>query len=125
MAAQELLRDDGVRVTMLEACSEVGGRVKALTDFVEGHVIDLGAEFVHGQGTILTDLVDEYASRWDLQCEALTEDIFISSYADGGPSHGPTKDGKYGMFYCKGELMNYDDERLFPPEKVLESLATR
>ena len=33
------------------------------------------------------------------------------------------------MFYCKGELMNYDDERLFLPEKVLgaikESLATR
>lgn len=59
MAAQELLNNGGVRVAMFEACSEARGRVKALADFVEGHVIDLVAEFVHGQGTILTDLVDE------------------------------------------------------------------
>jgi monoamine oxidase len=134
MAAQELLQQEEAtddsssspifRVTIVESCSEVGGRVKAVTDFVEGHVIDLGAEFVHGQKTLLTDLLDKYQSRWTqtIKQEPLMEDIFISSYADGGPSPTPTKDGKYGMFYCNGELMNYDDDRLHPLERRLGTL---
>lgn len=126
MAAKELLESDAsFHVTIVEACAEVGGRVKAVTDFIDGgHVIDLGAEFVHGQNTLLTGLIEKYQSRWTerLQGEPLMEDIFISSYADGGPSPTPTKDGKYGMFYCNGELLNYDDERLFPLERLLGTL---
>jgi phytoene dehydrogenase-like protein len=90
MAAHELLlkdntRDD-VRVTLVECNSEIGGRIKGVTDLVEGHVIELGAEFFHGQGTVLTDLVEKYTPRWNLDGEPLYEDIFITSYADGGPS---------------------------------------
>lgn len=126
MAAHELLlkdntRDD-VRVTLVECNSEIGGRIKGVTDLVEGHVIELGAEFFHGQGTVLTDLVEKYTPRWNLDGEPLYEDIFITSYADGGPSPTPTCDGKYGMYYCGGELLSYNDERLHPLERTLGTM---
>lgn len=123
MAAEELLkRRNDVRVTMVESCSQVGGRVLALRDFVEGHVIDLGAEYIHGKDTLLTRVVNRYAPRWKHHAEPLTEEQFISSYADGGPSPTPTKDGKVGMFYCDGELMEFNDARLHPLERVLGTL---
>ena len=137
MAAHELLtKQDScstnvdLQITIVEACADIGGRVKGVKDLVEGHVVEMGAEFFHGQGTILTDLVEKYAPRWRNLLQQphgepqlpLYEDIFITSYADGGPSPVPTKDGKYGMFYCKGELMNYDDERLRPLERLLGTM---
>lgn len=138
MAAHELLtklqQSDcttiDLQITIVEACSEVGGRVMGVRDLVGGHVVEMGAEFFHGQGTVLTDLVDQYAPRWTHLLQQprgqpqlpLYEDIFITSYADGGPSSEPTKDGKYGMFYCAGELMNFDDERLRPLERLLGTM---
>ncbi|KAI2496700.1 oxidoreductase [Fragilaria crotonensis] len=102
---------------------------QGVRDLVEGHVVEVGAEFFHGQGTVLTDLVEQYTPRWAhlLQQQngkqlPLYEDIFITSYADGGPSPAPTENGKYGMYYCGGELMNYDDERLHPLERLLGTM---
>jgi monoamine oxidase len=136
MAAQELLTqqragcaDIDLRITIVEACSEIGGRVKGVRDLVEGHVVEMGAEICHGQGTVLTDLVERYTPRWAHHLQQrngnqlpLYEDIFITSYADGGPSPVPTRNGKYGMYYCGGELMNYDDVRLHPLERLLGTM---
>lgn len=56
-AAHELRRNLGITVLVLEAQNYIGGRVK--TDFDWGEPVELGAEFVHGKGTIIGKLTEE------------------------------------------------------------------
>ena len=118
MAARELLKSDNcdLTVTLVEQSDRLGGRVRAADSPSDGPVIDLGAEFIHGKGTMLTDLVEELFGK------DATEEIFITCHADGGPSSAPTKNGKYGMYFCGGELMMYDDERIWPLTRALGQL---
>ena len=88
-------------------------------------MLDLGAEFIHGKGTLLTDLVEQYAEKWSKRIgdsSRLLEEIFVTAHADGGPSEGPTEDGYYGLYYMHNELMEGDDPRLKPLHDVLHSL---
>ena len=118
-AAQTLLKDNrtNIKVTVVEASNVVGGRIKSDYTFLTNHLklqqptsssssktapllgIELGAEFIHGgEGSILYDLVKKQ-ENWD------TEDIFITSQADGGPQSHPTLDhGMYGAYYLGAEL---------------------
>lgn len=122
-AAETLLRHPHSvvgSVTILEALSHVGGRIKSDDSFLpDGHRLDLGAEYIHGLGTMLTDIVQENKSKWEESLgpgEELLEDIFIVAHADGGPQKFPTKDGKYGVYYLAQEdtLLRYDsDDRDF------------
>ena len=118
-AARALLAADPQRkliqsVHLLEANSYVGGRIYSNDDFVPGNRIDLGAEFIHGWGTMLTDVVESNKERWEKEVVddaiPLLEEIFIASHADGGPGEHPTKDGKYGVYYLSKEdkLLRYD-----------------
>ena len=118
MAARELLKSDNsdLTVTLVEQADRLGGRIRAADTPSGGPVIDLGAEFIHGKGTMLTDLVEELFGN------DATEEIFITCHADGGPSSAPTKNGKYGMYFCGGELMMYDDERIWPLTRALGQL---
>jgi protoporphyrinogen oxidase len=60
MAAHELLLlVDNIKVTIVEACDTLGGRIRGNTTFVPHHVTDIGAEYMHGTKTLLTDLVKE------------------------------------------------------------------
>lgn len=102
-------------VHLLEANSYVGGRIHSNDDFVPGNRIDLGAEFIHGWETMLTDVVESNKGRWekevvDDETIPLLEEIFIASHADGGPGEHPTNDGKYGVYYLSKEdkLLRYD-----------------
>jgi monoamine oxidase len=119
-AARELLSKPSSiieSVTIVEALGYVGGRITSSDDFIPGgHRIDLGAEYIHGFGTLLTQVVDEKKAEWketilDAESDVL-EDIFIVAHADGGPQKMPTKDGKYGVYYLAGEdkLLRYDTD---------------
>jgi len=117
-------------ITIVEATSYVGGRVSSDDDFVPGNRIDLGAEFIHGWGTMLTDVVEANKERWEeeqLNGQELLEEIFIASHADGGPGEHPTKDGKYGVYYLSKEdkILRYDtdDEDFCRMSEALSSLV--
>ena len=124
--ARELLQSGNMmKITILEADSVAGGRVRssAASSFYK---LDLGAEYVHGTGTVLTDLIDELRSEqnWNNEQPLLFyEPIFITSHADGGPDDAPTEiGGKYGMYYVDGELKMYDDPSIQKLSNVLEEI---
>ena len=102
-------------VKIVEALSYIGGRIKADDQFVPGHRVDLGAEYIHGFETMLTDVVDESKDEWESRLDEddeLLEDIFIIAHADGGPDGKPTKNGEYGVYYLGKEdtLLRYDTD---------------
>ena len=102
-------------VKIVEALSYIGGRIKADDQFVPGHQVDLGAEYIHGFETMLTDVVDESKDEWESRLDEddeLLEDIFIIAHADGGPDEKPTKNGEYGVYYLGKEdtLLRYDTD---------------
>uniref|UniRef100_A0A8J9S7R2 Amine oxidase domain-containing protein n=1 Tax=Phaeodactylum tricornutum TaxID=2850 RepID=A0A8J9S7R2_PHATR len=139
--AREILSTatDSVHVTMVEASQAVGGRIRSHTE-ADGHVLELGAEYVHGSGTILTSWIDEFRQSgvWGQEYvntfqekvddgqeqHPFFEHIFTLSHADGGgrPDETPTKDGKYGMYSINDELVMFNDPRIEPLNQALESI---
>mmetsp|Transcript_17243 Transcript_17243/g.23954 ORF Transcript_17243/g.23954 Transcript_17243/m.23954 type:complete len:509 (-) Transcript_17243:27-1553(-) len=128
VAAREILhaekRTANIKVTIVEASDYIGGRIRADLSFVPGHVVDTGAEFIHGQDTTLTKLVDGYSPSYRHQLEGgrLFEEIFVTAQGDGGPSEFPTPDGKIGMYYLRNKLLDYNDEQLSQLHDVLEEM---
>eukprot|EP00980_Cylindrotheca_fusiformis_P001131 scaffold318_cov110-Cylindrotheca_fusiformis.AAC.3 len=120
------------KVTILEASDDIGGRVKGNFDFLpDGHVLDLGAEFIHGQGHALWDLIDEFYGPLSIDHQegtAMTanhekfEPYYLLSHADGGPADDPTEEGKYGMYYIDNELIMYNDKRVDELNQQLEAI---
>ena len=118
----ELSSFHAIVTTVVEASDTLGGRIRGDTTFVPGHVLDVGAEYIHGKETMLTDLVNEYSqTKWKRN---VTHASFITAHADGGPypPSGVTEDGYYGRYYMNKELMAGNDKRLQPLHDVLASL---
>ena len=105
-------QQDSINVTILEASNDIGGRIKGQNNFVPGHILDLGAEFVHCRGHVLWEWIDSYIGKTTFDKERETvimkeqeqedgpptkfESIFLLSHADGGPQEEPTiAEGKY------------------------------
>src|SRR5258705_426547 len=63
LAAARRLHERGLRVTVLEARSRIGGRVFTRHDPRSPLPIELGAEFLHGAATQVRTLVDEARLR--------------------------------------------------------------
>jgi monoamine oxidase len=61
-AAQKML-NEGANVTVLEATSRWGGRIRALNSFAD-FSIELGAEEIHGQKTAWYELVQKSGAKW-------------------------------------------------------------
>jgi len=101
-------------VTIVEALSYIGGRIKSDDNFLPGHRVDVGAEYIHGKGTMLTDVVQDNEKEWQdlIGRSPLLEEIYIAAHADGGPQKQPTKDGNYGVYYLAEEdtLLRYDTD---------------
>ena len=62
LACAERLVLRGCQVTILEATNRVGGRVRAIRDFVPGAILEMGAEFVGNNHP----LWKSYAKRFDI-----------------------------------------------------------
>lgn len=83
---------------ILEAQDYVGGRVKQMGDFIRGVQIDVGAEFIHGNGdTPLNNLAKELKEP--------LRDLFVWAQGDGGPLEVPIGEG-YGL-YCIRDKANH------------------
>ena len=128
--AQELLLQNNnnnnkqFRVTMVEATNVAGGRIRSVASSSSSHQFPVGAEYVHGHGTMLTRLLEtlrETNYYWSDDDEE-EEEVFILPHADGGPQTSPTKDGKYGMFYFDNQLKLYNDECFQVLTNVLEGI---
>ena len=65
------------------------------------YVFETGAEFIHGEKTVLFDLARKY--------RAGARKLFTWAQGDGGPSEGPMPDGGIGYYWVDGKLMRYDD----------------
>lgn len=107
-AAKSLIKDHHVpaeNVLVLEAQDYVGGRVRQMTDFIKGIKVDVGAEFLHGNNTMLTKFAEE-------QKEPVHE-IYCWAHGDGGPLEKPVGGG-YGLYWLhdgssRKRLLRYDD----------------
>lgn len=116
-------------VVIVESLSYIGGRIKADKEFISGHCVDLGAEYIHGFETLLTQVVDDSREEWESRLtkdEELITDIFICAHADGGPQDKPTRNGEYGVYYVGKEkvLLKYDtdDEDFCYLTKAIDNL---
>eukprot|EP00514_Thraustochytrium_sp_LLF1b_P010709 CAMPEP_0184555034 /NCGR_PEP_ID=MMETSP0199_2-20130426/36589_1 /TAXON_ID=1112570 /ORGANISM="Thraustochytrium sp., Strain LLF1b" /LENGTH=496 /DNA_ID=CAMNT_0026951269 /DNA_START=87 /DNA_END=1577 /DNA_ORIENTATION=+ len=96
-----------LRVLLLEAQpNRVGGRVYpasaedlGINDKFPGLLLDVGAEIVHGDGTVL----HQYAAEegW------LLRQIFVWAHGDGGPLDEEAPDGGAGYYYVGRERKLY------------------
>ena len=141
-------KDNNLRVTILEASNQAGGRIRVDNSLVPD--LDLGAEFIHGQGHLLwkewetmlnhhnkvhesnTIQEEEFETKNKKEQqqppqsqEQYGESIFILSHADGGPDTEPTPEGKYGMFFVHGALKAYNDPTLQPLTKAIKTVMER
>lgn len=95
------LKKLGVDVMVLEANNWIGGRMKHLKGFVDWKTLDLGAEFIHGSGSLLNEIIDKegWANRT------------MFTWAQGDGEHPEELFGKeYSMYYLGREkaLLPYD-----------------
>jgi Flavin containing amine oxidoreductase len=127
--------NSSVYVTIVEASDHLGGRIRGYK--YQGIEIDVGAEFIHGPGTALTDLVEDLygvssptaekgqsSHKFDKNQDFsdLYEPIFTVSHADGGPDPEPTVHGKVGMYYIDGSLRPYDDPYAIELRTALDNI---
>src|SRR5881394_3037852 len=57
LAAARALADAGLRVVVLEARAEIGGRIRTHRDAALPVPVELGAEFVHGRARALWEII--------------------------------------------------------------------
>lgn len=78
LAAALALQDDGHDVVVLEARDRVGGRAWSSYD-TAAHPVELGAEFVHGQGVCTW----EYLTRFGLGTIDIHDEIALRVFSEG------------------------------------------
>ena len=94
------------RILIIEAQDYVGGRVKQTCDFIPGCKIDLGAEFIHGDNSMLNEFAEDTNQP--------LEKIFCWAHGDGGPSEASVEEG-YGLYFINADdnssprLLRFDD----------------
>lgn len=103
-AAHELIAKHGLlrhNILILEAQDYIGGRVRQAEDFVPNGLIELGAEILHGELTLLTEFAKEQGEE--------IKPIYCWAHGDGGPMEEPV-DGGYGMYYLADSqrLLRFD-----------------
>lgn len=119
--------DKGKSILVLEAHGRLGGRVQpvrggAFDKLLPGMEIDLGAEFIHGDGHCLYEYAQE--EGWVLRQN------FIWAHGDGGPNEEAAPDGGAGYYYVGGterKLYRFDalDEQLEHLRDELDALSEK
>jgi cytochrome b involved in lipid metabolism len=114
--AVDLTKKHGLKkedVLVLEAQDYVGGRVRQVDGFIKGVHIDVGAEFLHGNGTRLTKFAEE-------NNEPIRE-IYCWAHGDGGPLPEPVGQG-YGLYWIGDKLGNKRLLRYDAPDNDFKSM---
>jgi len=127
-----------LQITLVEAASQAGGRVWGssllLSDdenttidddgsMMLGMGVDLGAELIHGRGTVLTELIETELGMQD--ANGTWNEFWIAAHADGGPTESATTvAGKYGRYYIDGAFCAADDPRVQQLTRALEQMYT-
>ncbi len=101
LAAADTLASAGYQVTVLEASDHVGGRVRTL--HAGDNVIELGAEFIHGQPPDLLKLIDELGLR---STERSGEMLF---YRGDGTFEPEEEDGDESSFPVMERLKRWSE----------------
>ena len=128
-----------IEITIVEASNYIGGRIKTCPTFIgHGHKIDIGAEYIHGSNTVLTNLIHDslnisvgpstdFDNEIDDLYEKDVEPIFITSQGDGGPDENPTSHGLYGGYYLANEDLflpyNSDDNDFKSLNEILWEMS--
>jgi monoamine oxidase len=88
--------------------SAIHRRVRQSHTFLPGRAVELGAEFLHGDTTALSMVVERLGLR--------TRQAFTWAHGDGGPSDKPAPDGGVAAYFVGSERRlvwwNEPDERL-------------
>lgn len=103
-AAHELINKHGLKreqILLIDAQDYIGGRVRQADDFVSNGLIELGAEILHGELTLLTEFAREQGEE--------IKPIYCWAHGDGGPMEEPV-DGAYGLYYLADSqrLLRFD-----------------
>lgn len=104
--AQALMKTHGIprdQILILEAQDYIGGRMKQNGDFIPNNYIELGAEILHGEDTLLTKFAKENGEEYT--------PIYCWAHGDGGPMEEPVNGG-YGLYYLSDSqrLLRFDDK---------------
>lgn len=78
----------------ISLCVPRRSRVKLDNKFLPGARVCLGAEIVHGDTNVITDLATKYS--WPIS------QSFTWAHGDGGPSEKEAPDGSAGYYYIGG-----------------------
>ena len=84
LACAQALCEAGLRVTILEARSRVGGRIWTVHPSLTSAPVELGAEFIHGLPREVWQIVE----RADLQTQELTPNQWRLEQARLAPASG-------------------------------------
>lgn len=145
-------RSSPLQITLVEASARIGGRVWSGSgngisstagdgkekDDSECFKYDYGAEFIHGRGTVLTELLEELGLAGQDGC---WQDFWISSHADGGPTstsitpaacnadttttnNEQCSNNCYGRYYIDGQLREASDPTVQALTDTLEEIMS-
>eukprot|EP01033_Poteriospumella_lacustris_P012059 gene12059-8615_t len=89
------------RILVVDAQDYIGGRIRQADDFVPNGLIELGAEILHGEETLLTQIGRELGEPM--------KSLYVWAHGDGGPMEEPV-DRHYGLYYFAGSerLLRFD-----------------
>ena len=102
-AAARLRENDGFDVDVFESRPISGGRVRREELFDDdSKLFDLGAEFIHCDGTVLSEIARK--KKWNVR------PVFTHAQGDGGPDGTPAPDGGVGYYWYQNQLLSLDDQ---------------
>jgi hypothetical protein len=103
--AKHLITKHGVparSILVVDAQNYIGGRIRQNHDFLKTGFIELGAEILHGEKTLLTEFGEEHnLEMYPIYCWA---------HGDGGPMEEDVN-GMYGLYYYgkSKRFIRFDD----------------
>ena len=116
-AASKLIENGFENVIILEASDRIGGRVHSSSYFEKHGYVELGAQFVHGQGG---NVAYELANDAGLVDASRTEEDLIElfSFENEGPLEEYITYNLWILLYELDQTVRYDEENISVGEKA-------
>ena len=113
MVAAHLLRQQGIRYRVLEADSEVGGRIKHNLNFTD-FPISLGAEWVHIDEPILEEIVNDAGIEINTILQSYGTDVQSGYYEDGTLELYDNEDFQIDRKFIGSSWMDFFTQYILP-----------